>query len=104
MSTVRKFAIGIDPAEAIDFTEQIAWFEKRLFPLGFKQGQTYIYRYSDIECMMKVELVSSQDGYFVYLYVQANDEHAYRAEAVAEVFNAHVLDASGTKRISLTDD
>jgi hypothetical protein len=54
--------------------------------------------------MMKIELVDSQDGYFVHLYVQAPDEHRFRAEAVAEAFDAHVLDTSGTKRHSLKEE
>ncbi len=103
-STVRKFAISIDPTEAVDFAEPVDWFGERLSPLGFKQSATYTYRYTDAECMMKIDLVDSQDGYFVYLYVQAPDEHKFRAEAVASAFDAHVVDTSGTKRHSLKDD
>ena len=101
MLTVRKFVISIDATEAIDFPEQLDWFATRLLQLGFELNQTYQYRYADPECMMKVELVASQDGYFVYLYVQAADEHAYRAKSVADTFEAHAVDAAGTKRISL---
>ncbi len=103
-SSVRKFAISMDPAEAVDFAEPVDWFSKRLTPLGFKQSAIYTYRYTDAECMMKADLVDSQDGYFVYLYVQAPDEHKFRAEAVAQAFDAHVVDTSGTKRHSLRDD
>ena len=103
-TTVRKFAISIDPEEAVDFAEPVDWFGKRLTPLGFEHNGTYTFRYRDSECMMKVELVDSQDGYFVYLYVQANDEHAFRAKEVAEAFDAHVVDTAGTKRFTLKDD
>lgn len=103
-TTVRKFAISIDPEEAVDFAEPVDWFGQRLKPLGFQQGSTYSYRYRDAECMMKVDLVDSQDGYFVYLYVQAPDEHRFRAEAVAHAFDAHVVDTAGTKRSSLKDE
>lgn len=103
-TTVRKFAISIDPEEAVDFAEPVDWFGKRLAPLGFQQGSTYTYRYRDAECMMKVDLVDSQDGYFVYLYVQAPDEHKFRAEAVAKAFDAFVVDTAGTKRHTLKDD
>lgn len=103
MPTVRKFVISIDPTEAIDFQEPLGWFTNRLVPLGFKQGQTYGYRYFDAECLMKVELVDSQDGYFVYLYVQAADEHAFRAASVAEAFDAHAVEVAGTRRIAYGD-
>ncbi len=103
-TTVRKFAVSIDPEEAVDFAESIDWFAKRLAPLGFQHTATYTYRYRDAECMMKVDLVDSQDGYFVYLYVQAPDEHKFRAEAVAKAFDAFVVDTAGTKRQTLKDD
>lgn len=103
-TTVRKFAISIDPTEAVDFAEPVEWFSQRLKPLGFEQTATYTHRYRDPECMMKVELVDSQDGYFVYLYVQAPDEHRFRAEAIAKVFDAHIVETSGTKRHTLKDD
>jgi len=103
MPTVRKFAISLDPAEAVDFAEQRDWFAQRLRPLGFEHGTLYTYRYTDAECMMKVELIDSQDGYFLYLYVQAADEHVFRAESVAAAFDAHVVEMAGTKRVSLTD-
>ena len=103
-TTVRKFAISIDPDEAVDFAEHVDWFADRLKPLGFKQAATYTFRYTDPECMMKVELKDSQDGYFVFLYVQAPDEHKFRAEAVANAFDAHVVDTAGTKRHSLKDE
>ena len=102
MPTVRKFAISLDPVEAVDFAEPMHWFAKRLRSLGFEPGTLYTYRYADAECMMKVELVDSHDGYFAYLYVQADDEHVFRAEAVAEAFDAHVVETAGTRRVSLT--
>jgi Na+-transporting NADH:ubiquinone oxidoreductase subunit NqrF len=102
-TTVRKFAISIDPDEAVDFAEGVDWFAQRLAQLGFEQSGTYTFRYRDAECMMKVELKDSQDGYFVYLYVQADDEHVFRASEVAKAFDAHIVDTAGTKRHSLRD-
>lgn len=102
-TTVRKFALSIDPEEAVDFAEHVDWFFERLKPLGFEQSGTYTFRYRDAECMMKIELSESQDGYFVYLYVQANDEHHFRAEDVAKAFDAFVVETAGTKRFTLKD-
>ena len=102
-TTVRKFAVSIDPDEAVDFAENVDWFLQRLSKLGFEQSGTYTFRYRDAECMMKIELKESQDGYFVYLYVQADDEHAFRATEVAKAFDAHIVDTAGTKRYSLKD-
>lgn len=101
--TVRKFAISIDPEEAIDFPQTVEWFAARLAPLGFEQVSTYTFRYTDSECVMKLELTESHDGYFAHLYVQAPDEHQYRAREVAEAFEAHVIDAPATKRLGLED-
>jgi hypothetical protein len=103
-TTVRKFAISIDPEEAVDFAEPVEWFGTRLQPLGFEHNGTYTFRYRDPECMMKIELRDSQDGYFVWLYVQAPDEHRFRAEGVAKAFEAHVVDTAGTKRHTLKDE
>lgn len=101
--TVRKFAISIDPEEAVDFAETVDWFGERLKPLGFEHNGTYTFRYRDPECMMKVELADSQDGFFLYLYVQAADEHNFRAQDVAKAFDAHVVETAGTKRFTLKD-
>jgi hypothetical protein len=99
--TVRKFAISLDPDEAVDFTESVDWFAGVLAKLRFERIGTYTFRFRDHECMMKVELSQSQDGYFCHLYVQAPDEHAFRAESVADAFEAHVIDTSGTRRHTL---
>ncbi len=44
--------------------------------------------------MMKAELSRSKDGYFVWIYVQAMDEHAWRASEVADNLGAHLVDNS----------
>lgn len=90
--TVRKFAISPDPAEALDFTESVDYFVGIFTGLGFEQSGTYTFRYSDGECMMKGELTPSKDGYYLWMYVQALDEHAYRLGEVAAAFGAHVVD------------
>jgi hypothetical protein len=103
-TTVRKFGLSIDPDETVDFAEDVDWFKARLTQIGFEHNSTYTFRYRDAECMMKIELKESQDGYFAYLYVQANDEHLFRAKEVAEALEAYVVDTSGTKRYSLKDE
>ncbi|MCK6489049.1 MAG: hypothetical protein L6R48_12080 [Planctomycetes bacterium] len=90
--TVRKFAISPDPAEALDFTEPVDYFAGAFTELGFEHSGTYTFRYSDGECMMKAELTPSKDGYYLWMYVQALDEHGYRLEEVAEAFGAHVVE------------
>ncbi|MCS6970790.1 MAG: hypothetical protein RMM29_00105 [Planctomycetota bacterium] len=101
--TVRKFAISIDPEEPIDFPQPVEWFAARLAPLGFEQVSTYTFRYTDSECVMKLELSESSDGYFAHLYVQAPDEHRYRGLEVAQVLEAHIIDAPSTKRHGLEE-
>lgn len=93
-ASVRKFALSVDPDEIVDFAEKLDYFMPIFAELGFEQVGTYTFRYTDSECMIKAELQSSKDGYFVYLYVQALDEHAYRLIEVAEAFGASVIDRS----------
>lgn len=91
-ASVRKFALSVDPDEIVDFAEKLDYFIPIFKELGFEQVGTYTFRYTDDECMIKAELQSSKDGYFVYLYVQAMDEHAYRLTEVADAFAASVID------------
>ena len=95
--TVRKFAISPDPGEALDFTEGGDYFMNLFKELGFEQSGTYTYRYADSECMMKAELTPSKDGYFLWMYVQALDEHTFRLVEIADVFGAHVVEATRRK-------
>lgn len=90
--TVRKFAISVDPQEVVDFTDGVDYFSQHFDQLGFERSGTYIWRWHDTECLLKGELSRSQDGFFLYVYVQALDEHVYRVQEVAEAFNAHVVD------------
>src|SRR5471032_1405450 len=90
--SVRKFAISVDPEEAVDFAEKLDFFEGIFKQLRFEPTGHYTFRYSDQECMIKAELQSSKDGYFLWMYVQAEDEHAYRLEEVAGAFGATVVE------------
>lgn len=91
-ASVRKFAISVDPEEVVDFAEKLDYFEEIFKDLGFEQNGTYAFRYNDQECMIKAELKPSADGYFLWMYVQAEDEHAYRLHEIAEAFEAHVVE------------
>jgi len=92
--TVRKFAISLDPKEIVDFTHDLEYFTTILSELGFETTGTYTFRYKDQECMMKTELQRSKDGYYLWAYVQAQDEHEYRLQEIADAFDAHVVDGS----------
>jgi len=93
-ASVRKFALSVDPDEIVDFAEKLDYFQPIFTQLGFEQVGNYTFRYTDDECMIKAELQSSKEGYFVYLYVQALDEHAYRLNEIADAFTASVIDRS----------
>ena len=41
--------------------------------------------------MIKIDLKESQDGYFVSSYVQAEDEHKYRLQEIAEQLDGHII-------------
>ena len=97
-TSVRKFALSVDPDEIVDFAEKLDYFAPIFKELGFEPVGSYTFRYSDDECMVKAELQSSKDGYFVYLYVQALDEHAFRLQEIADAFAAHVIDRSTIER------
>jgi hypothetical protein len=90
--TVRKFALSPTAGEVLDFTEEAEYFDETLTELGFAKSGTYTYRYQDDECMMKTELSRSKDGFFVWVYVQAMDEHAWRAREVADNLGAHLVE------------
>lgn len=90
--TVRKFALSPTHGEVLDFTEEVDYFDATFGDLGFAKVGTYTYRYQDGECMMKAELSRSKDGYFVWVYVQAMDEHAWRVREVADTLSAHIVD------------
>ena len=90
--TVRKFGVSLDPKEMVDFGEKMEFFTDRFSDLGFEQNGTYTFRYSDDECMMKAELERSADGYYLWVYVQAADEHQFRAKEIADAFGAVVVE------------
>ncbi len=92
--SVRKYAISLDPSEIVDFTHDLEHFSSVFAELGFEPTGTYTFRYKDPECMMKTELSRSKDGYYLYAYVQAMDEHEYRLQEIAEAFDAHVVEGS----------
>ncbi|MBA3686188.1 MAG: hypothetical protein H0W72_13255 [Planctomycetes bacterium] len=96
--SVRKFAISVDPDEVVDFAEKLDWFAAIFKQLGFEQIGHYTFRYSDEECMVKAELQSSKDGYFLWAYVQAQDEHSYRLQETADAFGASIIDRSRIER------
>ena len=96
--SVRKFALSVDPDEIVDFAEKLDYFAPLFRELGFEPVGSYTFRYSDDECMIKAELQSSKDGYFVYLYVQALDEHSHRLQEIADAFGANVIDRSTIER------
>jgi len=92
--TVRRFAISLEPHEVVDFSSDLGSFAEVFLELGFEQVSTYTFRYADAECMIKTELKRSQDGYYLFAFVQAMDEHAYRLREVAEAFDAHVVEGA----------
>lgn len=98
MSTlsVRKFAISLDPQHVVDFSQSLDYFAGVFQDLGFTPSGTYSFRYSDHECMVKIELQRSPDGYYLWAYVQAIDEHEYRIRECADAIGAYVV--SGGKK------
>lgn len=90
--TVRKFSLSPDPEEVVDFTEPLEYFAEHFGQLGFEQVGTYTFRYSDDESMIKGELQRSKDGFYVWIYVQAADEHHYRVIEIAEAFGANLVE------------
>jgi hypothetical protein len=91
-ATVRKFALSPDADEVVDFTEDLDYFAEHFKELGFEQVGTYTFRYSDDECMIKGELQRSKDGFYLWIYVQAANEHQFRIAEVAESFGASLVE------------
>ena len=96
--SVRKFAISVDPDEVVDFAEKLDFFNSVFSDLGFEKTGHYTFRYSDAECMIKGELQNSRDGYYLWMYVQAEDEHEYRLKEIADAFEANVVDRAKLER------
>ena len=94
---VRRFAISIDPEEVVDFEESLSYFEDIFREIGFDPVGNYKFRYSDRECTITAELVSSRDGYELWCVVQAPDEHEYRLDEVAGASCGYVISTSGTR-------
>jgi hypothetical protein len=90
--SVRKFAISLDPVEVVDFTQPLDHFERVFADLGFERVGTYTWRHADGECMIKSELQRSKDGFFVWVMVQAMDEHVWRLQEIADAFDANVVE------------
>lgn len=97
-ASVRKFALSPDPDDVIDFSEDLDYFARTFDELGFERTGTYTWRFRDRECMLKGELTQSKDGFYVLLYVQAMDEHAFRVKEVAEAFGAYVVEGARPRR------
>lgn len=93
-TTVRRFTLSLDPVEAVDFSGSVDELGKVLASLGFEQVGSYTFRFSDPECLLKIEMTRSSDGYFMNAIVQAADEHEFRLAEVAEAFSAHILDGN----------
>lgn len=99
-ANIRKFAISADPAEVVDFTEPLHWFDEVFATLGFEKMSTYRFRYRDEECSLSATLEPGGDGHEVWMVVQAPDEHAFRIEAVAQALTGHIIAASNTTAYS----
>jgi FAD/FMN-containing dehydrogenase len=93
-ASVRKFLISVDPEEPLDYAEPLEYFEEVFTKLGLEKVGTYTFRYSDQECMIKINLAESADGFYVYGYVQATCEHAYRLEQIAEELGGAIMNPS----------
>ena len=91
-SSVRKFTISVDPDEELDFAEPLEYFQESLGNIGFEKVGTYVFRYNDQECMLKIQLSESSDGFYVHAYVQAPDEHLFRLEEVSEALAGYIID------------
>ena len=92
--SVRKFMLSIDPEELVDFAMPLDDIGATLSRLGFTSVGTYVWRYSDPECVIKAELTRSPDGFFLSAFVQAMSHHDYRIKELAEAFSAHLIDGN----------
>lgn len=90
-TSVRKFNLSVDPEEVLDFSEPLSYFDGLFQNIGFEKVSNYTFRYNDQECMIKVDLKESSDGYFVTSYVQAEDEHHFRLEEIANEIGGYIL-------------
>ena len=97
-SSIRKFAISVDPDEVVDFVQSIAFFEEAFSALGFEKIGTYKFRYKDEESTLTATLESGPDGYEVWMTVQAPNEHEYRIVEMAEALDGYIIGFSGTNR------
>ncbi|MFW5829805.1 MAG: hypothetical protein ACOCXA_06040 [Planctomycetota bacterium] len=93
-ASVRKFMISVDPDEPLDFAEPLEFFDEALGGLGLEKVGSYVFRYSDQECMIKINLTESADGFYVYGYVQATCEHEYRLLQIADELGGCIMSAS----------
>ncbi len=93
-SSVRKFVISVDPDEALDFAEELSYFEETFLQSGLTKAGTYTFRYTDQETLIKIDLSESSDGYYVYAYVQAPGEHVYRLEEIADLLGGYIIVAN----------
>ena len=88
---VRKFGISPTAGEVLDFSEEIGYFDTVFADMGFEKAGSYQWRYRDEECVLKVDLTRSKDGFHCWLTVQAMDEHEHRAQEVAQLLTAHLV-------------
>ncbi len=95
--SVRKFALSPTSGEVLDFTEDISYFDEHFLELGFEKTSTYTWRFADNECVIKGELARTKDGYNLWVYVQAHDEHRWRLTEIADAFGAHIVERAGRK-------
>ncbi len=91
-TSVRKFNISVDPDEVLDFGEPLSYFDDMFGEIGFEKVSNYTFRYNDQECMIKVDLKESNDGYYVTSYVQAEDEHVYRLAEISDRLGGYIID------------
>jgi hypothetical protein len=96
-TSVRKFALSPTSGEVLDFTEDIAYFDEHFAELGFEKTTTYTWRFADNECVLKTELQRSKDGFYLWAYVQALDEHRWRLVEVADAFGAHIVEKTARR-------
>lgn len=91
-SSVRKFNLSVDPDEVLDFGEELSYFDDKFKAIGFEKVSNYTFRYNDQECMIKVDLKESNDGFYVTSYVQAEDEHRFRLKEVSDGIGGYIVE------------
>ena len=90
-TSVRKFSLSVDPEEVLDFGEPLSYFDELFQRIGFEKVSNYTFRYNDQECMIKVDLKDSPDGYYLTSYVQAEDEHHFRLSEIADEIGGYII-------------